>query len=113
MTTERETTGPLMARTPENCGHQRLERFTPPDEAFALWACGDCKLRFYPACPTCVEVGHRNVVHPLDAERAARAEPGLRERLAVLADVPHDHEGGTCTACRRDGTLAALEAHGE
>ena len=29
-----------------------------------MWACAKCGIRFYPACRTCVDVGHRNETHP-------------------------------------------------
>ena len=29
------------------------------DPTIRIWACGNCQRRFYPACPICVDNGHR------------------------------------------------------
>lgn len=54
-------------KTDEPCDHRNVETFmfTGDDlvASVAMWACADCHVRFYPACPTCVDVGHRNIVH--------------------------------------------------
>lgn len=75
------------------CGHPRVLRWADESGEVRLWACEDCRRRFYPACPECVDVGHRDETHP-DAARAvpsgldaawAEAEAALPEgwRLTV------------------------------
>ena len=44
------------------CGHDRIVTYR--GGGVSIWACAGCSLRFYPACRTCVDVGHRNVEHP-------------------------------------------------
>jgi len=58
--------GPVMAvETPrEECGHPEVDRYTTIEGKARLWACNDCKLRFYPACPQCRVNGHRDERHP-------------------------------------------------
>lgn len=72
------------AETEPECRHWSIVTWRA-DREFGegprLWACEDCGRRFYPACPTCVTVGHRNEAHAeaaaaagtLDVERLARA----------------------------------------
>lgn len=59
---ETDEYGPLPVNQ-ATCDHHWVQTWSG-NRAGRLWACGDCKLRFYPACRTCVEVGHRNVDHP-------------------------------------------------
>lgn len=58
-----------------DCEHAEIRTFraVSEPEVVVLWACAnlDCSRRFYPACPTCVDVGHRNVEHVEDPERQA------------------------------------------
>jgi hypothetical protein len=49
-----------------------------------MWACSDCQRRFYPACPTCIDVAHRNEAHP----KKARATSLDVERLAQALSTP-------------------------
>ena len=53
-------------RTPTTaaCPHDVIETWGDGVTA-VIWACAnpDCRLRFYPACRECVDVGHRNIVH--------------------------------------------------
>ena len=50
------------------CPHSRIEAWLAenPSDAMqplvAMWSCAnpDCRIRFYPACRNCVDVGHRN-----------------------------------------------------
>lgn len=49
------------------CRHDSIVAFFEdgdPDRHGRMWACADCWRRFYPACETCVDVGHRNETHP-------------------------------------------------
>jgi hypothetical protein len=56
------------------CRHHDVATFYQEDGARQLWACSTCHLRFYPACPTCVDVGHRNEEHVSDPERDRRTQ---------------------------------------
>jgi hypothetical protein len=47
----------------DECSHPSVLRLTSGDGAARLWGCDDCGRRFYPACPTCVTVGHRGERH--------------------------------------------------
>lgn len=66
----------------ESCPHSEImtmrgENYgVGPD--VVLWACRECRLRFYPACSVCVDVGHRNVVHPALIEGSDPASPEPR-----------------------------------
>ena len=42
------------------CLHPHVTRFQTEGGEVRLWACDDCKRRFYPACPECVTIGHRD-----------------------------------------------------
>ena len=44
------------------CNHGAIDTWSG-NLAGRLWACSECKVRFYPACRTCVDIGHRNVDH--------------------------------------------------
>jgi hypothetical protein len=50
-----------------------------------MWACSDCRIRFYPACKVCVSVGHRGEEHVED-EDAARLRK-IEEAARALADT--------------------------
>lgn len=59
------------------CDHPTIRRWQAgvigaPD-LIQVWACEDCRVRFYPACASCVDIGHRDGVHPptLDEPRSA------------------------------------------
>jgi hypothetical protein len=63
-----------------------------------MWACADCKLRFYPACLIC-GVGHRGEVHVEDEDtaRLRKIEEAARDISrrtyvddGVVAHVPFD-----------------------
>jgi hypothetical protein len=43
----------------ETCRHPLIERYRNEGADISMWACTDCKRRFYPACEECVVVGHR------------------------------------------------------
>lgn len=79
-------------RDPATCAHIVITTFGDGENGPSLWACEDCRLRFYPACRTCVDVGHRNIEHP--AALAARPDVG---------SGPFDHEppdlGTHCAGC--------------
>jgi hypothetical protein len=113
-----QDTTPTERAQPAACEHRVIVTFGGGEPDIPrIWACSECRVRFYPACPTCVDVGHRNVVHPLDAERAARAEPGRGpEWAAVLADL-NEHpcevihggrpKGFTCLDYQREAASGA------
>jgi len=67
------------AAAPPDCEHNVIVTFRgelhglPADGS--MWACSECRRRFYPVCPTCVDVGHRNVVHP-DSSQPTPTEGG-------------------------------------
>lgn len=100
-------------RSTEACVHRRIDVLVAiqADGMPGMWACHDCKLRFYPACRTCVDVGHRNVVHPAATRESAGV--GLDDELMKLAIrfwvryrcemigcvivEPHEHDGGPPT----------------
>lgn len=81
------------------CEHAEIRTFRAVSEPedVVLWACANpyCSIRFYPACRTCVDVGHRNIVHPpLDATRASPAPDGLDvERLARAMTLSATKQG--------------------
>ena len=70
--------------TPEQCAHVVVTTYGDGESGPRLWACADCSLRFYPACSVCVDVGHRNIDHPL-AARETQPDSRLREALERLA----------------------------
>lgn len=65
-----------------DCRHDTLTVFRQEDGPGRMWSCADCSIRFYPACRTCVTVGHREEVH---TEAAAAATEGLRAALVRWA----------------------------
>ena len=74
--------------TAEECPHIDVTTFGSAETGPLLWACDECKRRFYPACQVCVDVGHRNIEHP---EATARSKTRCdfdceRCRLARLTD---------------------------
>lgn len=69
---------------PTPCAHERIT--TASAEGLpSLWYCDDCRRRFYPACETCVDVGHRNETHPQSSPEA-----GLRERIRAAVHRQYD-----------------------
>lgn len=56
------------------CKHLRVETHRNDEHGIGLWACSDCKRRFYPACPECVVVGHRGAHTPGEPLDGAAAE---------------------------------------
>jgi hypothetical protein len=57
------------------CRHDTIVTWGTPDNR--LWACAACSRRFYPACETCVDAGHRNETHPDDARETPADLAGL------------------------------------
>lgn len=57
-----------------------------------MWACATCHRRFYPACPTCVDVGHRGA--HTDAVAAERARIAREVRALGDGQTRVDHETG-------------------
>jgi hypothetical protein len=47
-----------------DCRHATVGTLRSEDDTVRVWACDECGRRFYPACPTCVTVGHRGETHP-------------------------------------------------
>jgi hypothetical protein len=71
------------------CGHHTIVAYATVGEPPAVWACQDCALRFYPACRTCVDVGHRNVDHvPFSPKRSRAVSSDPRREAAVAALAP-------------------------
>lgn len=77
------------------CEHRDITRWATADGAAVAWACADCRIRFYPACPECVDVGHRNVEHPV---RAIRAESSA-ETERLRAELVESAWRGSCQDC--------------
>ena len=81
-------TTPLRTPTTATCTHDVIQTWGDGTTA-VMWACAnpDCRLRFYPACRECVDVGHRNIVHearaPLDVERLRSAIDAALHELGV------------------------------
>jgi hypothetical protein len=67
------------------CRHASIVTWGTPDNR--LWACASCSRRLYPACPECVDVGHRNETHPIEREASVPDVAVLRERLEQAMDV--------------------------
>lgn len=84
-----------------DCDHDDLVTLRGGRSRF--WACGNCSLRFYPACRKCVTVGHRNGHDEewratLDTARLPVSD-GLREAAQELLSMAtsgaaKDHLGG-------------------
>jgi hypothetical protein len=71
---------------PSDCGHNRIVTYREAMGGPArMWACADCQRRFYPACPTCVDLGHRNETHPEPPDHEVN-----HEEKCVLT---YDHAG--------------------
>jgi hypothetical protein len=86
-------------RDPETCAHIVITTFGDGENGPSLWACADCRLRFYPACRTCVDVGHRNIEHP-----AARSATPSSEDWSRLLDYLEVN-----APCDVDDVIAVLE----
>jgi hypothetical protein len=67
--------------SPTDCRHDTIVTWGTPDNR--LWACASCSRLMYPACETCVDVGHRNETH---SDREVEARQQERERLASLVE---------------------------
>jgi hypothetical protein len=74
-----------------DCGHLTIQTYTDAVTGEAhIWACADCKRRFYPACETCVSIGHRNEVHtpvPLDAVETERMAAAMNDAQIEADEV--------------------------
>jgi hypothetical protein len=62
-----------------------------------MWACSDCRIRFYPACKVCVSVGHRGEEHVEDEDAARlRKIEGAARAVTAYYDPervePHDSD---------------------
>ncbi len=74
----------------DSCNHGAI-RVMFDDETAVAWACGYCSLRFYPACPTCIDIGHRNVVHTPPPDEVQQALYAAEDVLAFLRDFAERH----------------------
>lgn len=72
----------------EPCSHDAITVYAELDGPGRMWACANCGRRFYPACATCVDVGHRGEEHPdlVPLDRAAWIEVPPGERLISESD---------------------------
>jgi hypothetical protein len=98
-------------RDPETCAHIVITTFGDGENGPSLWACADCRLRFYPACRTCVDVGHRNIEHPDPipateerSEERAMSDPLTAEDWSRLLDYLEVN-----APCDVDDVIAVLE----
>lgn len=47
-----------------DCRHNLIQTYSEVDGGPGrMWACTVCHRRFYPACPECIDIGHRNEAH--------------------------------------------------
>ena len=103
-------TTPPRTPTTAACPHDVIE--TWGDGATAvMWACAnpDCRLRFYPACRECVDVGHRNIVH--EARASLEAEIERLRRIETAARLINRHVGASERAHENgDGCWASFES---
>jgi hypothetical protein len=74
----------------DDCRHPSILRFVG-DNLPSMWACASCSLRFYPACPTCVSVGHR-FEHDYNHAALAKAALELDKYLDYIADLTEEGE---------------------
>ena len=72
-----------VADTP--CAHERITTASA-DGLPSLWYCDDCRRRFYPACETCVDIGHRRETHVQPAPESGGPAATLAWTLASLGD---------------------------
>ena len=88
MTADRPATEPRTEDVDaDECGHMALTRWTGGPGVDDIWACSDCRRRFYPACPQCVTVGHRNGHRAEAAQGAAPRAEGLDARTMKRAII--------------------------
>lgn len=66
------------------CRHATVVTWGTPDNR--LWACASCSRRMYPACETCVSVGHRNETHP----ESGTGDERLREALTIASEFENE-----------------------
>jgi len=101
-------------RTPSTaaCTHEVIQTWGDGTTA-VMWSCAapDCRLRFYPACRECVDIGHRNIVHearaPLDVERLREA---AQEFYDAITEADATVKTGTQRWLQAEAALrAALE----
>ena len=52
-----------------DCRHDHIVTYSSEDGLDRMWACVHCACRFYPACPSCVSIGHRGESHDPEWER--------------------------------------------
>jgi len=67
-----------------DCRHGVITTFAEANGPHRMWACEDCRIRFYPACRTCVDVGHRFEEHEPSVSAAMRQ---VVEEAATVAGL--------------------------
>lgn len=50
----------MTATEPRTCRHLSINVSRNDEYDITIWACAECRRRFYPACEECVTVGHRS-----------------------------------------------------
>ena len=70
------------------CRHPYITVFAEENGPLRMWACSECKIRFYPACEICVTIGHRNEVHEPVAK--LRRNAVMVEQEALIANLRAD-----------------------
>jgi len=70
------------------CRHPYITVFAEENGPLRMWACSECKIRFYPACEICVTIGHRNEVHEPVAK--LRRNAVMVEQEALIDDLRAD-----------------------
>lgn len=68
---------PTMTDTPAptTCWHPSIHVSRNEEHDITVWACEDCRRRFYPACEQCVSIGHREGHGEHIEARSTPAEP--------------------------------------
>lgn len=90
----------------QHCEHRDVTTYSTSDGSMRMWACVDCRRRFYPACSICVSIAHRDD-HESDA-LAALAKPTVNDDqvghapldVDRLADAFHDVDHPALYDCR-------------
>ena len=86
--TESRGFGTFDGTKPLICRHPYITVFAEENGPLRMWACSECKIRFYPACEICVTIGHRNEVHEPVAK--LRRNAVMVEQEALIDDLRAD-----------------------
>lgn len=108
-----------------DCRHSLIERHRNAEHDLSMWACADCKRRFYPACEQCISACHRSghgehvraalaAPQPDEALRAALVDSAKvnREWFRMVANYDEDKidwDGWAADVASRFAALAAKE----